>query len=50
MREFLLDDDGRDELGNILMACLIAAAVLVALRTIDPLVDAVRQVIQTQIM
>jgi hypothetical protein len=50
MWEFLLEDDGRGDFEGLLIACLIAAAVLVAIWTIDPLVDAVRQIIQTEIM
>lgn len=49
MRRFLRDEDARDEWGNLVMACLVAAAVLVAIRTLDPLVDTIRQIIQTQI-
>jgi hypothetical protein len=49
MREFIRNDEARDTMGSVLIACLIAAAVLVAMQTLDPLIAVIRQIILTQI-
>ena len=49
MRRFLGEDDARGTVGDALLACLIAAAAFVVLRAFDPLVDSIRQIIQTQV-